>query len=178
LRWIAIKSSTDPAAVVQALRSALLEIDRDLPLADVQTMNERTAQSLVSQRVAMTLAALFGMVALFLSMLGIYGVLAHLVARRTREIGIRMALGSSVREVFQLVLGEGLVLIAAGLILGLTGAIAMGRLLKGLLFGVQPTDPVLLGAVALATGCAAVLACVAPARRATQVDPVRVLSEP
>ena len=176
LRWIAIKSAVDPAAVVRALRSALVEIDPDLPLADVQTMNERTAHSLVSQRLATSLATMFAVVALLLSMLGIYGVLVSLVARRTREIGIRMALGSSVRGVLQLVLTEGMVLIGVGLMLGLAGAVAMAHTLKGLVFGVQPTDPWLLGTVAVATGGVALLACIAPARRATRVNPVDVLS--
>ena len=177
LRWIAIRSAVDPAAVVRALRSALLDIDPDLPIADVQTMNERTAHNLVPQRLATNLATMFALVALLLSMLGIYGVLASLVARRTREIGIRMALGDTVRGVFQRVLAEGLVLIGIGLVLGLAGAIATARALEGLVFGVQPTDPVLLAAVAGATGCVALLACIAPARRATRVNPVEVLAE-
>jgi putative ABC transport system permease protein len=176
LRWIAINAAVDTAAVVRALRSALLEIDPDLPIADVQTMSERTAHSLVPQRLASNLATMFAVVALFLSMLGIYGVLASLVARRTREIGIRMALGSSVRDVLRLVLTEGTVMIGVGLMLGLAGAIAMARTLKGLVVGVQPTDPWLLGTVAVATGGVALLACIAPARRATRVNPVEVLS--
>jgi predicted permease len=176
LRWIAIKSSVEPAAVVRAVRSALLEIDADLPLADVQTMGERTARSLVSHRLATSLATIFAGVALLLSMLGIYGVLANVVARRRREIGIRMALGSTVRAIFYLVLSEGLTLIGVGLVLGLTGAVAVSRTLKGLVFGVQATDPLLFGTVAFATGCVALLACVVPARRATRVDPVDVLS--
>ena len=178
LRWIAIKSPIDPAAVVRALRSALLEIDPDLPIADIQTMSERTASTLVPQRLATSLATMFAAVALLLSMLGLYGVLVSLVARRTREIGIRLALGSTVRGVLRLVLTEGLVLIGVGLMLGLAGAIAVARTLKGLVFGVQPTDPVLLTTVAVATGGIALLACIAPARRATRVNPVQVLSEP
>jgi putative ABC transport system permease protein len=177
LRWIAIKSAAEPEAVVRALRAALLEIDPDLPIADVQTMSGRTAQSLVSQRLAMNLAAMFAVVALLLSMLGIYGVLANLVARRSREIGIRMALGSTVRAIAALVLTEGVALIGIGLILGLAGAAVMAQALKSLVFGVRATDPLLLGAVALATGCVALLACVVPARRATRVDPVEVLSQ-
>ncbi len=156
---------------------ALVEIDPDLPISDVQTMSGRTAQSLVSQRLAMNLAAMFAGVALVLSMLGIYGVLANLVARRSREIGIRMALGSTVRAIAALVLTEGVALIGIGLILGLAGAVAMAQALKSLVFGVQATDPLLLGTVAIATGCVALLACVVPARRATRVDPVEVLSQ-
>jgi ABC-type antimicrobial peptide transport system permease subunit len=128
------------------------------------------------KRLAMGLASLFGLVALFLSIFGIYGVLVYVVARRTREIGIRMALGSTVRGIFHLVFREGLVLIVVGLMLGVAGAVALGRSLEGQLFGVQPTDPFILVTVALVTGCVALLACVAPSLRATRVDPVEVLS--
>jgi putative ABC transport system permease protein len=178
VRWMAIKSIGEPAAIVRAARAAVAEVDPDLPIADIQTMTERTARSLVSERLATTLAATFAVIALFLSMLGIYGVLANVVARRTREIGIRMALGSTVGEIFRLVLKEGAALITGGLLLGLAGAVAMAEVMKGLLFGVQPTDPLLLGSVAVGTGCIALLACLAPANRAARVDPVEVLSEP
>ena len=124
----------------------------------------------------MGLAGMFGFVALFLSVLGIYGVLAYVVARRTREIGIRIALGSTMRGIFQLVFKEGLALVTGGLMLGLLGAIALGRALEGQVFGVRPTDPFVLGTVLLATGIIALLACVSPAYRATRVDPLRTLS--
>lgn len=176
LRWVVIKAAGDPSAVMRAVRSAVLEIDRDLPLADVQTMDERKSGSLLRQTLAMNLAAIFAAVALLLSMLGIYGVLANVVASRTREFGIRMALGSSVAGVFRLVIGEGLLLIGTGLVLGIAGALALARVLQTQLFGVQPTDPVIFGAVAVVTGAIALLACLAPARRATRVDPVAVLS--
>jgi ABC-type antimicrobial peptide transport system permease subunit len=173
-----VKSALEPAAVVRALRTALVEIDPDLPIADVQTMRERTMRSLVTQRLATNLATMFAVVALFLSLLGIYGVLASVVARRTREIGIRMALGSSVRRVYKLVLAEATLLVGLGLLLGLTGAVAVAGALQGQIFGVQPTDPLLLGVVTILTGLMALLACVVPARRATRVNPVDVLSEP
>ncbi|MGH9379290.1 MAG: ABC transporter permease [Thermoanaerobaculia bacterium] len=177
LRWLAIKTTTETAAIVRDVRTVLTEIDPDLPLSDVQTMTERTSHSLVSQRLATTLASTFGLVALFLSVLGVHGVLAYVVARRRREIGIRMALGSTVRGIFQLVFGEGLILIALGLALGLAGALALGRALQGQLFGVRATDPVILVAVASTTGAVALLACIAPALRATRVDPVDVLGD-
>jgi predicted permease len=176
LRWIAVKAAGEPSSVVRAMRLALREIDPDLPLSDIQTMSERTSGSLAAQIMAMNLATMFAAVALLLSLLGIYGVLAHVVARRTREFGIRLALGSTVRGVFHLVLTEGAALIGAGLLLGVAGAIAVGRALESQLFGVEPTDPIIVSGVVLATGCIALLACVAPARRATRVDPVEVLS--
>ena len=177
LRWIAVKTASDPAAAIPSLRSALAAIDPDLPLSDIQTMTERLSRSVVSQKLAMGLAGMFGAVALLLSAVGIYGVLAYVVARRTREIGIRMALGSSARGIFQLVFSEGLALVAGGLILGLLGALALGRTLEDQVFGVTPTDPFILAAVAVATGLTALMACVSPARRAARVDPLTVLSE-
>jgi predicted permease len=178
LRYIAIKTATDSTSVIPALRAALQAIDPELPLGDIQTMTERTAQSVVTQRLSMGLASLFGVVALFLSALGIYGVLAYLVSQKTREIGIRMALGSTAQKIFQLFFTEGLALVAAGLTLGLGGALLVGRVLEGQVFGVKPTDPLILALVALSTGLVALLACVSPARRATRVDPIRVLNEP
>ena len=177
LRWIAVKTSGDPAGVIPSLRSTLASIDPDLPLSDIQTMTERTSQSLVSQKLAMSLASLFGLIALLLSVVGVYGVLAYVVARRRREIGIRLALGSSPRGIFRLVFGEGLVLVSGGLLLGLLGSVALGRILEDQVYGVRPTDPLILGAVAFATGIIALLACVSPARRATRVDPLTVLSD-
>ena len=177
LRWIAVKTAAESTAVMRAVRSALMAVDPALPLSDIQTMTNRTSRSLVPQRLAMGLTGLFGFVALFLSVLGIYGVLAYVVAQRTREIGIRIALGSTRRGIFHLVFKEGLTLVAGGLMLGLVGAIALGRALEGQVFGVRPTDPFVLGTVVLATGIIALLGCVSPAYRATRVDPLRILSE-
>jgi predicted permease len=177
LRWIAVRTAADSPAVIRTLRSAMMAIDPDLPLSDIQTMTERTANSVAAQRLAMSLAGMFGIVALFLSVLGLYGVLAYVVARKTREIGIRIALGSTPRGIFRIFFQEGLTLVAAGLMLGAAGALAMGRALEGQVFGVKPTDPVVLGAVAACTGVVALLACVSPAYRATRVDPLNVLTE-
>jgi ABC-type antimicrobial peptide transport system permease subunit len=177
LRWIALKTTGDTTAILGDVRRVLADIDRELPLSDVQTMTERTSRSLVAQRLAVRLSGMFGVVALLLSMLGVYGVLAYLVARRRREIGIRIALGSTFGGVFRLVFREGLRLVMVGLLLGLAGSLALGRTLEGQLFGVHPTNPMILTAVALLTGIVALLACVAPALRATRVDAVGVLTE-
>jgi predicted permease len=176
LRWLAVRTTND-APIAREVRAVLARIDPDLPLADVQTMTERTVRSLVPQSLAMGLATLFGVVALFLSVLGIYGVLAYVVARRTREIGIRMALGGTVGSIFQLVFREGLTLVAAGLLVGLAGALMSGQTLQGQLVGVQSTDPIVLGTVTLLTGVIGLSACVAPAMRAARVQPVDVLTE-
>jgi ABC-type antimicrobial peptide transport system permease subunit len=176
LRWLAVKSVRDGEYLVRELRRVLAKLDPELPLADVQSMAERTSRSLAPRRLAVQLATLFGAVALFLSLCGIYGVLGYVVARRTREIGIRMALGSTTRDVFDLVFREGVALVVGGLVLGLAGAVALAGTLQSQLFGVSPTDPLILGGVAGVTGCAALLACVAPSLRATRVDPVTVLA--
>ena len=178
LRYVAVKTSTDVPHVVRALRSTLAAIDPDLPLADVQTMSERTARSVVPQKLATALATMFGVVALLLSVLGIYGVLAYVVAQRTREIGIRVALGSTPTDIFHMVLKEGLTLIACGLMVGLLGTLGLGRALEGHVFGVRPTDPLVVGTIAVGTAIIALLACVSPARRATRVDPLVALNEP
>jgi predicted permease len=177
LRWIAVKTTGDAGSLVAAVRSAVAAIDPDLPLSDIQMMSERTSRSLLSQRLAMSLASLFGVIALLLSAVGLYSVLAFAVARRTREIGIRMALGSSPRGIFRLVFNEGLLVVASGLVLGLSGAVALGRALEDQVYGVRPTDPMILGGVALAAGLIALLACLSPARRAMRVDPLAVLND-
>jgi putative ABC transport system permease protein len=177
LRWIAVKTAGDSAGLVAAVHTAVAALDPDLPLSDIQTMSERTSRSLLSQRLAMSLASLFGVIALLLSVVGLYSVLAFAVARRTREIGIRMALGSSPRAIFRLVFNEGLVVVASGLVLGLGGALALSRALEDQVYGVRPTDPAILGGVALAAGLIALLACLSPARRAMRVDPLAVLND-
>ena len=176
LRWIAVKSTSESGDVIRAIRSALITIDPELPLSDVQTMTQRTERSLVAQRLAMGLASMYGGVALFLTVLGLYGVLAYVVARKTREIGIRMALGSTPRGIFRIFFREGLLLVGVGLALGVGTSFAVGRALEGQIFGVRPSDPILLGSVALLTGVVALLACVSPAYRASTVDPLTVLT--
>ena len=178
LRWLAVRTSAGSSGVMPAIRAALKAIDPDLPLSDIQTMSQRTLRSVAPQRLAMALAGVYGVVAMMLSAVGIYGVLAYVVARRTREIGIRLALGSTARGIFRLVFKEGLLLVAAGVALGLVGALALGRTLEGQVFGVKPSDPIVLGVVAVSAAAIALAACVLPARRATRVDPVNVLSEP
>jgi predicted permease len=176
--FVAIETRASSEAVMNAVRAEVARLDPLLPLFDVRTMTERTDLSLASRKLALGLSATFGVVALLLAALGIYGVLAYLVAQRRREIGIRMALGSSPRAVFRLVLGEGLWLTVTGLTLGVAGALAVASVLKDQVFGIAPTDPLVLAAVALATGGIALLACVSPALRATRVNPIVVLTEP
>jgi len=159
-----------------AIRREIAAVDPELPLYDVRMMTERIDESLVSRRMPMLLALAFGAVALFLSAIGIYGVLAYQVAQRRREIGIRMALGSSVRAVFGLVLADGAKIVAVGLALGLAGALVTGSYIESQLFGVDALDPVVIGAVGAILAVVSFVAVMIPARRAAKVNPVIALA--
>jgi putative ABC transport system permease protein len=172
----AIRTAGDPEAILPAVRRALAGVDPQLPLYDVKTMAERVEESLQQRRTPMMLAVAFGVVALFLSAIGIYGVLAYQVAQRTRELGLRLALGSSRARVFQLILHEGLVIVGIGLLVGLAGVVALKRVLQAQLFGVGALDPTVLLLVLLLLGIVALVACLVPARRATRIDPIVALS--
>jgi predicted permease len=173
----ALKVATDPAALASSVREAINGLDRQLPVYDMQTLEERTDKSLMTRRSPMLLSLGFGAVALFLSAIGIYGVLAYLVTQRTKEIGIRIALGSSAGAIFQLVLREGLVLIASGFALGAIGAFALRKSLQSQLFGVTATDPIVLLTVTATLAVVAAVACALPARRATRIDPIVALAQ-
>jgi putative ABC transport system permease protein len=175
---LAIKTAGDPAAVLRAVRAELNKLDPAMPLADVRTMQERVALSLMSRRAAMLLAISFGLISLFLSAIGIYGVLAYLVTQRSREISIRIALGGTPRSIFRLVLREGLWLVGIGFVLGLAGTFALRRILEGQLYGLGAMDPRVMAGVIILLGIIALAACSLPARRATRLDPVTVLTEP
>src|SRR5204863_1210976 len=142
-----------------------------------RTMTDYAALSLMSRRAAMTLATSFGLISLFLSAIGIYGVLAYVVTQRSREIGIRIALGSTARGIFNLVLREGLWLVVSGLILGFGGTLALRRALQTQIYGLGALDPVVIASVLMILGAIALAACSLPARRATKVDPMTVLSQ-
>ena len=173
----ALKTAAEPTTMANALRAAVNSIDPQLPVFDIQTMEERTEKSLVSRRSPMLLSLGFGAVALFLSAIGIYGVLAYLVAQRKKEIGIRLALGSSGAAVFQLVLQEGMLLIGIGFALGAAGAFALRRSLESQLFGVDPADPRVLAAATAVLAAVALTACLLPARRAMHIEPIIALTE-
>ena len=174
---IAVRTAGDSAAVMPSIRAQLAAIDPQMPLFDVRTMAQREELSLSSRRTSMLLGSAFGALALFLAAFGIYGVLAYLVAQRRKEIGIRVALGSTPSGILKLVLREAFALVAGGLVLGVVGSIAFRSVVQNEIYGVAPLDPFVLGSVAGLFALVAIFACVMPARRAMQVDPVIVLSE-
>jgi predicted permease len=172
---LAVRTAGEAGGVARAVRTAVAQIDPELALFDVKTMGERATLSMASRRASLMLALAFGSVALFLSAIGIYGVLAYLVAQRRREIAIRVALGSTGAAVVRLVLREGLVLVAIGLAAGFAGAAALQKAVASQIYGVRPLDPLVLGGVTVLLGMIALAACAAPVRRATRVDPIEVL---
>ena len=174
---LAVSASGDPLTLAPAIRRELATIDPELPLYSVMSMESRMSETLVNRRAPMILALAFAAMALFLAAIGLYGVLAYQVSQRTREIGIRMALGSDARAIFGLVVGEGLALLGAGLAIGFIGAFAIRKAIQSQLYGVGAMDPTVLGAVAVILALVAVIACLIPARHAAHVDPVRALAQ-
>lgn len=169
---LVVRSKIDPASAASAVQLAIHAVNPDQPVYDVRSMNEVEALSVSSQRLQFVLLGVFAILALTLACMGIYGVMAYFVAQRTREIGVRMALGAQARDVIRMVVGEGLRMAVVGAALGLIGSIFLMRILSGLLFGVTPHDPLTFGAVAAILTCVALLACYIPARRATGLDPL------
>jgi predicted permease len=174
---LAVRSSTEPATLTAAIRAEVKRLDAELPLSNVRTMTERRDQVMETRRTPLVLAVVFGAVALFLAAIGLYGVLAYQVAQRRREIGIRMALGGQAAAIVRLVLGEGLAMVGAGGLLGVAGILAMGRVLENQLFGVRPSDPLIIAGIVCVVGLVALGACLVPARRAAAIDPVRALND-
>lgn len=172
---LAVRTVGNPAAVTGAVREALRARDPDLPLGKVATMEEVVWEAMATPRILMGALSAFALVALFLSALGLYSVLAFYVLRRVHEIGIRVAMGASGGRIVGLVLRRGMVLVGGGMILGLGGAFLLTRFLQEQLYQVQPSDPATFGGVSFGLLSVAVLACLIPAWRAVRVDPVRAL---
>ena len=150
---------------------------RDTPVFAVRTLNEVVAKSLADRRFALTILAVFAGVALLLASIGIYGVMAYTFSQRTHEIGVRVALGAQRSDILRMALGEGMLLVAIGLGVGLIGAAIVTRFLRSMLFSVTATDPLTFASIALLLAAVALLACFIPAQRATQVDPLVALRE-
>ena len=170
-----VRTSGDPANMSPATRNEIRAVDKGIAVFNTRTMNDVLATSVAPRRTPMLLLSIFAAVALLLAMMGIYGVTSYYVTQRTQEIGIRMALGAQMSDVLKLVLGNGLMLVVAGIGVGLVGAFAVTRLITSLLFGVKPTDVVTFVVVSLCLMVTALVATYIPARRATKVDPVEAL---
>jgi hypothetical protein len=172
---LVLRTGPEPLSLVSAVRAQVAGPTRDQPIYAVRTMEQIISGSLAERRFTMLLLIIFAATALLLAAVGIYGVMSYAVTRRSHELGIRAALGASRGEIVGLVLRQGMKLAAIGMAAGLVAALALTRLMAGLLYGVRPADPATLVAVALLLGGIALVACYIPARRATAVDPVVAL---
>jgi ABC-type antimicrobial peptide transport system permease subunit len=155
-----------------AVRQSIRSIDRSLPVSNLRTLNEQIDRRLITERLLAELAAFFGAVALFMAAIGLYGVMSYSMLRRTREIGIRMALGASATSVLRMVLAETFGMVAIGAAVGLPCSLALGRLIASRLYGLTPADPSAIATATLIISTAAVLAGYLPARRASRIDPM------
>ena len=169
---VILKAAGDPNQLIAAVRQQVKAIDPDQPIYSVRTMDEIRSESVAPERLNLTLLSIFAGIALVLAVVGIYGVMSYTVTQRTHEIGIRMAIGAQPRDVFRMVIGQGMMLALIGVVFGLVGAFLLTRLMASMLFGVEPTDPMTFAAIAVLLTGVALVACYVPGRRATKVDPV------
>jgi predicted permease len=172
---VILKSDSSPQGLIAPLKAAVASIDPGVPVAGIAVLSDRVRESIDQPRFFAMLAMAFAVLAVTLAAIGIYGVMAYVVAQRTTEIGVRMALGATSSEVFRLVLGDGLKITAIGVVAGIAGSLLMARWMTALLFEVTPGDPATLAATAGALLLVAAAACFIPARRATRVDPMVAL---
>ena len=172
---LVVRSSSNPAGVVSAVSAAVREIDREVPIRDVLTMDDLVANSLTQQRFNLLLLGAFAALALLLAAIGIYSVLSYSVRRRIQEIGVRLALGATLSDIFRMVVVEGMKPALLGVTLGAVGALALGRVMASFVYGIKPTDPLTFVAVAITLALVALLASVVPAFRAARVDPMAAL---
>jgi ABC-type antimicrobial peptide transport system permease subunit len=170
-----LRTSGDPIALVKQVRLIVSQADNNLPLSDVRTQTQQIEQTLYQERLMSRLSSFFAVLALMLACIGLYGLLSYEVARRTRELGIRMALGAQKRELMRLVVGRGILLALAGAAIGIGTATAVTRLMVAFLYGVHPYDPATFASVGILLVLVALAACSIPARRAMRVDPMVAL---
>jgi predicted permease len=175
--YLEIRTTTDPASIASSIRRAIQELDKNLPVTGISTLSEQVNEGLDKERLIARLSGFFGLLALVLACVGLYGLLAYRVARRTNEIGIRMALGADQKQVLWMVLRESVALVGVGVAIGLAMAFAAIRLISSQLqlYGVKPTDPATIAAATIVLGAVAAFAGYIPARRATKVDPIVAL---
>jgi ABC-type antimicrobial peptide transport system permease subunit len=172
---LVVRTANDPRTIVEAARRRVLALDKNTPIYHVETLDQFFAQSVEVPRFITALLGGFAGLALVLACLGIYGVISYTVAQRTREIGIRLAVGAKEGDVLWMVIREGLRPALAGIAIGIVGALRLTRILSSLLYGIKPADPLTFIAVALILICVALLACYLPARGAMKVDPMVAL---
>ena len=172
---LAVRTSAEPLGLIEAVRNEVRALDKDLSLAEVKTLETVAGTAVAGRRFTLWLVGLFALTALLLAAIGIYSVLSYLVAQRTHEIGVRMALGAQLGDVLKLVVRQGMTLVLLGVVSGMAAAFGLTRLMKGLLFEVKATDPLTFASVAALLAVVALLACWIPARRATKVDPMVAL---
>ncbi len=175
--WVMARTEGDPNALSGTVRQIVRDLDGRLPAYSMTPLAEVVSESVAQQRFSMLLILLFGGVALFLSAVGLYGVVAYTVSLRTREIGLRMAVGASPSDVLRMIVGGGMKLALLGVALGVGGALALSQLVKAMLFEVEPSDPASYAATAALLLVVAALACYIPARRAMRVDPMVTLQQ-
>jgi putative ABC transport system permease protein len=172
-----VRTAGDPAALLETLRRTLAQVDPAVPVTSSRTLDAQLSLNVNDERVATTIGLSLALAALLLAAVGLYGAMSYSVAQRTREIGVRLALGAVPRHVRQVVLGQGLRLVLVGAALGVALGYWMGRLVESRLYGVQPDDPASFAIAAGVLALVALVACWAPARRAMRVDPVVALRQ-
>jgi putative ABC transport system permease protein len=172
---LVMRTTIEPMGVAASVRNTIWSVDKDQTVADIDTMDHIVAEALARQRFSMVLLGLFAGLALLLASVGIYGVMSYSVAQRTREIGIRIALGARRTDVLQMTVAQGLKLVGAGMMIGLVAAFLVTRVLATLLFGITATDPITFAGISVVLLAVAILASYIPALRATRVDPITAL---
>ncbi|MBV9146327.1 MAG: ABC transporter permease, partial [Acidobacteria bacterium] len=172
---VVVRTNGSPEALLPGIRQKVRELDSELALANIRSLDDWVSNSAAQPRLNSVLLGIFAAVALLIAAIGIYGVLAYSVSQRTREIGLRMALGATPGTVLKLIVGEGMLVVGAALIFGLLGAVALTRTVSTLLYGVTMRDPVTYAGVSLMLALVSLAACIIPARRAARVDPMLAL---
>jgi ABC-type antimicrobial peptide transport system permease subunit len=174
---VVVRSANDPVTLVPQVRETVRQIDPDQPISNVRTMDQLLGELVAQRRFSMTLVGAFATLALILALIGAYGVTSYLVSQRTKEIGVRLALGADPSRVSKLVVGEGMRVAAVGVLAGVVIALLTTQLASGLLYGVSPRDPLTLGVVVVMLLAVSALANYVPARRAARVDPLTALRQ-
>jgi putative ABC transport system permease protein len=173
--FVVVRTIGDPLSLAGAIRQQVAEVDPDQPVASIQTMRTRVDSSVAQRRMQMNVLGLFAAMATLIAIVGVYGVMSYSVAQRAREIGIRLALGAARGDVIAVVMRQGMRMVAAGMVIGLAASAGMTRVLRTLLFGVSPTDPLVFVATALLVAATAAVTIYLPARRASRLDPLTML---